>query len=203
MPNQPRIALHLSDSAPKLLPQAKHFYACLGASDWFKKISPPLSDLNDAIIALDSAQIDVGNRVVGAVAVRDNAIKALTSVIRAVFRGVENIADANPAQRTEIYQATGAPLAQSHGSTAHVFFVGHGEHACEALVTMPVLIAGAIYFVQWSVDQKTWTDAPESFTTKVTLTGLPLHTTIYVRYRASAPGGKRTDWSESLTYYVV
>jgi hypothetical protein len=203
MPNRPHLALHLPKTAPTLLPYAKHVHACMAPSDWFKDLAALIAQLATGITTLDTAQTNVSMHIPGAVAVRDDAITALQDTVRACARGVESVGDAHPAQRAEIYQASGIPLAVAATPTPHTYCVDKGEHTCEAIVTMPVFEPGAMYFVQYTVDGTTWIDAAESKSSRVTLKNLPLHQTIHVRYRATGAAGRRLDWSQTLTYFVV
>jgi hypothetical protein len=190
--------------APKLLPYAKHLHECQSASDWFKDISPTLADFLAAINALDTAQTKASTHAPGAVAVRDAAVTTLEDMIRGNFRGVEAIGDAHADQRAEIYQASGYETAIAHDHAANVFAMNKGEHAGEAILTLPVFADRATYFAQYTIEGSNVTvDVPESTTARIVLKNLPLHQTIHIRYRASAPGGKHLDWSYTIAYFVV
>ena len=67
---------------------------------------------------------------------------------------------------------------------------------------LAVLDDGAVYFVQYTLDQKTYIDVKESHAAKVTITGLTAGTKIWFRHRASSRNASR-DWSPLIEYLVT
>jgi hypothetical protein len=176
----------------------------MSASDWFKDLAVLIAQLATGITTLDDAQTKASTRAVGTIAVRNDAVTALQDLLRACGRGVETVGDAHPAQRAEIYEASGFPLAAPSTPTSHQFALEKGLHSCEAIATLPVFEPGAMYFLQYTIEGTTTTvDVPETKNTRITLTNLPLHQTIHLRYRATGAAGRRLDWSQTLSYFVV
>ena len=57
-------------------------------------------------------------------------------------------------------------------------------------------------FVQYTLNQKTFVDVKESQKTSFIIKGLPLHTTVWVRYRSTGRN-KSTEWSTMFEYFVI
>ena len=115
---------------------------------------------------------------------------------------VQSVADANPDHAAAIIESARFPIARTGGRLPQSFHVEQTDNTGTATVYVPVFDADATYFVQYSPDQKTYIDVPESMKTKISLPNLPVHTTIWVRYRASGRHG-RLDWSDPISYFVL
>jgi hypothetical protein len=79
--------------------------------------------------------------------------------------------------------------------------VKYGGVAGAVVLVAAAAARSAVYYFEYSIDQKSWTACPNSWKCKTSLTGLTVGTMYYFRFRAETRKGLG-DWSAVVTFVV-
>lgn len=202
MQTRSRVSKSYPKDTPGLLVFAQNVYAQASTSKYLKSITGIVTVLGTNVKTSETAHQTALTRVVGAVAARNTTIYTLKLSLDDVANGVQTVANSDPANAEEIILSSGFKLAQSTRHGRQEFRIDPGENPGEIIILLPVFDADSTYFVQYTIDQKVYVDVPESHIAKVIVKGLPLHTTIWLRHRASSRKGSR-DWSALIEHFVT
>jgi len=202
MAKKPRVSRKYPTNNADFLVFSQHVHTQSSQSKWLKTSAAKLTALATAIVVANTAQDTALTRTKGAVAARKPVFEALKNALDAVADDVDDAAKANPGHEIEIIEDCGFDATGTNVRGKQVFWLGPGDNPGEVKGMLPVYEEGAMNFVQYTIDNKTWIDVHESTNTHFTIKGLPLHAVISVRYRSTGHSGK-TDWSTPVEYVVT
>jgi hypothetical protein len=167
----------------------------------FPSPNPSVAQFGSDISALDTAETAVKTKTVGTVAVRNEKLATVVADLRQLRAYVQLIANASPEQAASIAASAGMTLRKPvvrnksdlaakttvSGSVKLVAKATAGSHAHEW---------------QYSLDGKTWMNAPSSLQAKTTITGLQTNVLTYFRHCAVSKTGPG-NWSQPISFLVA
>jgi hypothetical protein len=167
----------------------------------FPKVGTVLADLTAARTAYSDA-LDAKGTKKGAGQASTAARLVLIDKLTHAKDHVNSVAEqAAPEQAKAIIESSGfrirkvvihtkLPLAAKYGGTP-------------GSVLLVALAAGrnAVYYFEFSTDQKSWTPCPNVMKCRTTITGLTVGTTYYFRVRAQTPKGLG-EWTQVVEFVV-
>jgi hypothetical protein len=194
------VVLKLSNNSVALSKEGHAIIVAMTNNVWFGSPSPTLILLGDLLKALDDANVLA--KAPGAAATRRTAMKAVVNALQQEAGYVQGIADANPAKAEEIILSAGMRVKRVTVRQRNTDQVNQG--GLSGLVLLMAAVAGptACYLWQWSTDQKNWTNLPQVFTSRTSVSGLTPATTYYFRYKTVKPKHGETDWSQVISLLV-
>jgi hypothetical protein len=160
----------------------------------FPSPTPTLSVVQADLSAFLTAEAAVQTRTKGAVEARDEKLAVLVTDFEHLLAYVQTVADANPSQAQSLIESAGMSVRAV------------GAHPKAELTAKPGPVPGSVklmakaaahrasYDWQYSSDQKTWVDAPETLQAKTVISGLTSGATYYFRSRALIKTGEGV-WS--------
>jgi hypothetical protein len=161
----------------------------IGAMTGNKKLpnpDPPIEAVQADLDELEKAAAAAASRAVGTAQQRD-AAKA--KLIRDLVRWkdyVQHVAEAEPTYADAVAVILSANMSvkapAKHNKAP--LDVRDGEVSGSVLLVATAVAQVATYFWQYSLDNKTWVDVPETMKCFTTITGLPSGQTVYFRFRA-------------------
>jgi hypothetical protein len=193
---QPEVVLNLPRKNNDLLAFAKFIYQALLNNVHFANPDPSLPTLLALITAFDTALTTKGPN---AGTLRKEARMALVAALKHLRDYVQGIAETVVTGVASLVESTGMRLRKSSGRTKAPFAVKQG-----AVSGLLVLIAKAVggqatYYWMMSVDQKTWTDLPDTLRATTTVGGLTPGQTYYFRFRTLSKAGE-SDFSQIVSF---
>jgi hypothetical protein len=201
----PRVlaALLLPTKVLDLLKAAQAIVTAMTGNSRFPAVVPPLSTVTGLITTLAQAEQATATRAKGTVQPRNAARRALVQALGALKAYVQTVADAaQPEDAATIITSAGMTSKKEATRVKPPFAATAG--VLSGSVKLAVRSAGrrASYEWQYSGDGgKTWVDATPSLQAKTTITGLPVGSTVQVRFRAIIKGGP-DNWSQPLSIVV-
>lgn len=151
-----------------------------------------LAELEADVIALDKAETAAKDRTPAAVADRD--AKALK-----VYQGLHHYRDyvqslaeaqATPADAVTLILNLGLTVRKSRSYAKPALAAKYGGVSGEVLLAALAVVGAGAYYWEWSIDQKSWSSAPETTTASTSISGLTPGQLYYFRFRALTPKGK-------------
>jgi len=200
--NRIAATLLLNKSAPALIARAKNISSGIAANPTiFKTPNPALAVFNAHISDTEAAQAALATRAPGTVEIRDTKLRVLMDDLHTVKTYVEGIANVDAATAPATIRAAGLQVRKPTSHTKQDLAVKQG--AVSGSVTLAAKAAGhrASYDWQWSLDQKVWTDVPQTLQSRTSIPGLAVATVHYFRYRAVTKSGV-ADWSQLVSLIV-
>jgi hypothetical protein len=194
--------INLGKSVPLVLAQAKAIVAEIAANpSIFITPNPPLAVLNSQIAALEAAHTAALSRVSGAVEIRNVKLQDLTQSLHTTRTYVEGIANADPSNAPATIKAAGLLVKKARAHTKQELAVKQG--AIPGTVTILAKSAGtrATYSWQWSLDDKAWTDLPQTLKARTSMVNLAVGVTHYFRFRVLDKAGLG-EWSDAVSLMV-
>ncbi len=186
-----------------LLKAAQAIVTAMTGNPHFPAPVPPLNTVTGLITTLAQAEQATATRAKGTVQARNAARRALVQALGSLKAYVQNIADAAlPEDAANIVTSAGMTPKKATTHVKPPFAATAG--ALSGSVKLTVRSAGrrASYEWQSSIDgAKTWVDATPSLQARTTITGLPVGSTVQVRFRAIIKGGPG-NWSQPLSIVV-
>ncbi len=182
---------------------AKSVVAAMTGSDDFKPAPAELTTLATDTTAYDEANVAArgGGRA---------ATKALLAARRKVVRDlnhvcdcVQAVAESKPTPEDAAACIAGAGLRVKRVTRRNKPPVraGYGPNSGSVWLYLLRVAPVAMYFWQFSLDQKSWTDAPETMKAKLLVTGLTPGLVYYFRFRAHTRKGP-VDYSQVVSLMV-
>jgi hypothetical protein len=190
--------LNLSPIIEVLVEQSQLIVTTMAGSPTFTSLSALLATTQADITALNTSQLGALNRGKGAAKARNLRAKSLLKDMGHLRNGVQLIADSTPGQEEAIILAAGMAVKRVTPRQPRVFTALPGAVSGSALLQAPRVAARKSVYWEWSVDQKTWTDAPQTLKAVTTISSLTPGTMYYFRFRALTKDGL-TDWSQIVS----
>jgi hypothetical protein len=169
--------------------------AAMTGNAFFPTPNPPIPVVAKALALLDTTETATKTRAKGTVAARNAARLALVSDLHAWKAYVQQVADANPEQAAAIIASAGMTVRKATARTKLPFAAKFGPTSGTVHLTAKSAAVRASYDWAWSADGgKTWTEVSPTLQAKTTITGLPVATNCFFRYRPVTKAGAG-DWS--------
>jgi hypothetical protein len=195
--------LKLPRKVPALITFASGIVKAMTGNASFPTPTPAIATVQTAINDLQTAETGALSRVKGAVAVRNEKVAALVTLLEELRTCVQSTADANPESGPSIIQGAGLALRNPTTRAALGFHAKPGGVTGTVKVIAPSAARRAAYDWQYSTDGgNTWLTLPSTLQAKTTVTGLKPLTTVMLRFRAVTKTGE-SDWSQSISTAVV
>jgi hypothetical protein len=163
--------------------------------------NPALSVLIAAIALFFSTQTTAKTRVAGAASAHHDAYLALLRLLNHLRDFVQlTIESSPPTNLISMIESAGMRIPKARTRSKPQLAVNDGVTTMVNLVAKAVA-ANAVYFWEYSLDQKIWTSTPGTFKTTTEITGLTPGQTYYFRFRALTRKGT-TDYSQVVSHPV-
>ncbi len=168
----------------------------------FVSPTPTLPVFSADIDSLDAAETATKAKAKGTVAVRDEKLKVVVADLRQLRTYVQGLVNASPDH------------AEAIATAAHMSVRKPATHNKSDLTAKPHTVSGSVQLVakatkgshahewQFSLDGKTWVNAPASLQAKTVITGLQANVLTYFRHRAVTKAGSG-EWSNAVTALVA
>ena len=156
----------------------------------FPNPSPSLATVSADLAAYEAAEAQVVTRVKGAAVTRNAKYIVLHTDLEHLMGGVQQVADANPANAQSIIESAGFSIRKNTLHPKAPFKVEAGGVPGSVKLIAKAVDHRASYEWQYSTDQKTWTSAPTTLQAKTVITGLTSGTVFYFRVRGVTKTGE-------------
>ncbi|MFT3775717.1 MAG: fibronectin type III domain-containing protein [Minicystis sp.] len=158
----------------------------------FPSPSPTLDVFAADIAALEDAETKAASRARGAAKARNARAARVRSDLAHLRDYVQRVAEeqTNPADVAAVVASAFMGIKQPAKRTRPALDVRNtGVSGCVAISARTVSLV-ATYYWQYSLDQQTWTDVPETMRARTTISGLTSARTYYFRFRALTRTGE-------------
>ena len=193
------VVLDLPTTIAALISFAKTVVTKMTNNPHFTTPSPTLAAVTAAITALEGIQLSMATTK-GLAGQRLASKKALIALLKQLRDYVRIIAEADPSNAAAIVQSAGMRLKNIPARTKALFTVTQGLSG-SVICDVKAVGIPATYYWSFSLDQKTWTSAPDSLKSKVTISGLTVGQLYYFRYHTLTPKGA-SDPSQTVSFLV-
>ncbi|HTQ44286.1 MAG TPA: hypothetical protein VMI75_16110 [Polyangiaceae bacterium] len=196
------VILNLPRPVSALITYAQSVIVAMTNNPHFATPMPALADVSAAVVALQTAETAALSRLKGTVVVRNDRKTALVTLMQQLRSYVQKTADADPENGAAIIQSSGLPARKAPVHRPRVFAAKPGGVSGTVEAVAPPAARRASYEWQYSIDGgKTWIEAAPSLRAKTTISGLPVATSVQLRYRPVTKAGPG-DWSQPLAVVV-
>jgi hypothetical protein len=183
-------------------PFASSIVTALTGNAYFPNPTPPLATLEGDITAFNTAEAAVLSRTKGAAEARDVKLATLRTDLDHTLAYVQGIADANPSEAEAIIQSAGMSVRTVTLHPKAQLSVKQGSVSGSVKLMAKAVAHRASYEWQFSIDQKTWTNAPSTLQAKTDIAGLTAGTAYFFRFRGVTMAGEG-NWSQVLSLLVT
>lgn len=197
----PHVTLTLEPkSVPGLIAFVLSVIGKMAASRWFPNPSPSLASVNTNVDVLQ--ELEAKSKTPEITKQRDSAKTTVQQDLRHLRDYVQLIVEKNVEHGSEIIASAG--MTEGHPTTRHKPALEAAEtgEACVAALIASAIDGARSYYWQLSLNGTDWTDLPETAQANTTVSGLPLHTTVYFRMAALTRAGKQA-YGTSVPYFVL
>jgi hypothetical protein len=156
----------------------------------FPNPTPSLATVSADLAAYEAAEAQVVTRVKGAAVTRNAKYTVLHTDLEHLMGGVQQVADANPANAQSIIEGAGFAIRRTASRPKSALTALLGGVPGSVKLVAKAVAQRASYEWQYSTDQKTWTNAPTSLQAKTVVTGLTSGTVFYFRFRGVTKTGE-------------
>lgn len=193
------VVLKLGKTPKQILARCKAILAALTGNANFTTPTPTLAALGAAVTAVEQAQVAMGTH--GPAAVRNAKLKVMTDLFKHLRDYLQSICEQQPDNFTAMATSAGVYVRVRTVKPKQALSAVWGATSGEVNLSAQAPGGAATHYWQWSIDQKTWTSAPDTSKSKTTITGLTPGQTYYFRH-ASMQKNVRTDWSQIVGLLV-
>ena len=151
--------------------------------------TPPLAQLTAHLDLLEAAEELARKGGMGAVEQRDVALAVVRNDMRLLKAYVQSVADANATEAESLIKSAGMDVTKKRTRTKPPVEARRGKAPGTVVIEAKALPPPVQYRWQMSTDQNTWTDLPETFKAKVTVSGLTPVTVYHFRFRTVTNDG--------------
>src|ERR1700690_283555 len=197
------VSLSLPKSVPALIVYAQGIVKRMTGNPSFPSPTPTLAAVTAAIDDLQAAEAAALARTKGAAAVRNDKRAALLVLLQQLRGYIQTTADAGQANGASIIESAGVAVRKTPTHTARAFAAKSGPLSGAATLVAASAGHRASYEWQYSSDGgKTWVTAPTTLPANTRVSGLPLGSTVYFKYRPVTKTGEG-NWSEPVSLIVA
>ncbi len=167
----------------------------------FPSPTPSLVQFSTDIDALDAAEIATKTKTKGMVAIRDEKGKVVIADLHQLVAYVQQIANLTPDQAASIIESAGMSVRKT-GSRSKPDIAVKTATSGAAHVVVKATPGSHSNEWQYSLDGKTWVNAPPSTQAKTTIGNLPSGVLVYFRHRPVTKTGPG-DWSAVVSLAIL
>jgi hypothetical protein len=186
--------LKMPKSAKKVSTFAQSVVTALSDNASFPSPTPALATVSADITALEAAESAVLARTKGAAQTRNLKLAAIHTDLEHLLAYVQQVADANVTTAESVIQSAGMSVRKVTLHNRAPIAVSQGTPAGTAHLVAKSASRRASYEWQYSIDQKTWTNAPSTLQAKTNISGLTVGTTYFFRVRPVLATGEQ-NWT--------
>ncbi len=191
------VILTLPSSDPLFMAYAKSVYEHVKGNVNFTDLKPTPDEFKNHLSDYETAQTKLAARGNGLAETRNVARRKVKVGIMAWRSQIQNaIQMLPPDEAAKQVASTFMSLKKVATRSVPPFSVKNTASGAVSL-SAKAIAKRATYYWEYSLDQETWTSAPNTLTAKATITGLTAGKMYYFRFRAL----KRTQKKDELTEY--
>jgi hypothetical protein len=182
-----------------------HLVACLTGNAPFANVNPTAAMLKAIADGLAQANAAVKGGGKAATAARNAKRKDAEEQVDHLVDSVNAIvkaAGADAPNAASMILSTGLPVRATTASHKPPLAVKHGAVSGDVLLAALAVARSAVYYWSWSLDMKSWTSVPDTFTARTTITGLTPGQVYYFRFQAKTRKGM-TGFSDAVQIMVL
>jgi hypothetical protein len=195
------VALYLARPVPQFSKECWTIVGKMTVSPHFTNLAALLADATSHLDTLDAAEIAAHHGPKGAVATRNAARLVVRGDMLQLKGGVQVAADSDLTHGKEIIEGAGMYAVIRGKKGKADLFVQYGGALGEVVLFAKAFQGQGVYEWQMSGDQLVWADLPQTVYATTTVTGLPVATVQYFRYRTFTKAG-HSAWSSAVSIIV-
>ena len=201
-PPKPIATLPIPRGVSNVITLAHTVVTKMTGNPYFPSPSPSLAAVLADIVALEGAEAFAQTKAKGAVEARDVKLRAVRDRLRYLKVYIQSVAEADPTNAEAIIASAAYSVQKPKIRTKQDLVAKQGT--VSGVVKLIAKSSGrAAYDWQWSLDQKTWADLPNTMQAKTTMTASTLGVMYYFRFRSLTPKAGRSDWSQVVSLMVT
>ncbi len=177
---------------------AQVILALVTGNPHFLTPNPSVVVLTAAIALFFTTQTSARTKVVGAAAAHRDAYSALLALLQHLRDYVQSIVEASPTNALSVIEGSGLKVRKQSSRTKPQLAAKAGALSTTVDLIAKALAGDAVYYWEYSLNQKTWTCAGEDFKASMLISGLTPGQTYYFRFRGLTRKGK-TDYSQVVS----
>ncbi len=194
--------LKLSNRVKNVISFAQNVAAAFTNNAHLPAPVPSLATFQADVAALNTAEAAVLSRTKGAVEVRNSKFAVVKQDLENLKTYVQTVAGAaSPADAETIISSAGMALRKVTLHDKPALNAKQGSVSGTVNLAAKATAKKASYIWQYSTDQKTWTNVPQTLKAKVGVSGLTVGTQYYFRFQSVTPTGLG-DWSQTVALMV-
>ena len=188
----PVAALLLPTQNKSLITVAKAVHERLSDNASFPNPTPSLAVFQGNIAAFEDAEIKAASRAKGAAAARDAKARKVKDDLHHLRDYVQSVAEtqSNPATAAAIIESAFMTVRKPASRSKPALRARNTEVPGTVVIDAKAVAPAATYYWQHSLDQQTWTSAPETMRATTLIAGLTSARTYYFRFRALTRAGE-------------
>jgi hypothetical protein len=194
--------LKLTPKIKNTLAFAKNVALALTHNPALPAPTPTLAQFQADIDALDTAETAVLNRTKGAAETRNDKLAVVHGDLEELRTYVQKVADTNTKTADSIIEGAGMSVRKITLHDKAVIAAVPGSVSGTVEVVAKAAARRASYEWQYSLDQKTWVQAPSTLQAKTFISGLTPITTYFFRVRPVIAAGEQ-NWSAAVSLLVT
>jgi hypothetical protein len=182
-----RVALLLPSRTEALITYASAVHDHMNNNPYFTQPPLTMAVLAADVQVLRDAHTLAAGRAKGAAAARDVAQAKVADDLRILGGYVQQVANAQPTWFAAVrcIESAFMQVARRASRTKHALRADQGPRSGSASLVAAAVHHTAVYFWEYSLDQVTWTSAPETMTSDTVIDGLTPGKVYYFRFRAT------------------
>jgi hypothetical protein len=183
---RPLVALHIPVSNKSFIAFARTVHDHMLGNAAFPSPTPALEVLDGDLSALEDAEIKAGTGAKGATSQRDAKKSKVKRHLFSLRGYVQTVADAQPsaAEAAAVIESAFMSVQKARSHTVPELVAKNNGVSGTVILDAKAVAATASYYWEYSLDQETWTSAPETLQSKTSISGLTPARLYYFRFRA-------------------
>jgi cell pole-organizing protein PopZ len=188
----PVAALMLPKQNKVLITVAKAIVDRMSNNPLFPSPTPTLASVQADITAFEDAEIQAASKAKGAAAARDAKARKVKEDLHHLRDYVQSVAEAqaNPAAAAAVIESAFMTVRKPGTRTKPALRARNTGVSGNVSLDAKAVAHAATYYWQFSLDQQTWTNVPETMRAKALITGLMSARIHYFRFRALTRAGE-------------
>ena len=200
----PIAVLNIPKQDKLLIPFAKGILLVLTNNAYFPSTSPTLLVFTADIDAYEKAQTLAGKKGQGAATQRNAKRKKVIADLNHLCDYVQSVVETqtNAEDAAAMIVSAGMRVKKVTKRNKPTLSARNGDTSGVVLLEAKAVAPVAMYYWQYSLDQKTWTSVPERMKASAVISGLIPLQTYYFRFRATTRKGP-SDYSQVVSLVVL